>query len=264
MSIRERVESNVAIWLLGTLSTGFIAGIGTYKGILEIAHLTVISKSVSPSKLAQGIEKMKKQNDELRMQIENLKIDRTNKTDTTRASDDSDRLPRERGSTNLPLFLPLKLSAPNFFRSVRFTGDNCEIFYLEKAAPLGLGFVEIGRKLSSIRSMYPTLVPEGIADSLKYTFSEGPFESVVYSLSSDDHDPKVIRIEYRFKNEEAKHLVRKEASKVFEHFKYSARDRGLIVEWKNVDGFNVEIGDAYVVKRRSLSDIVEEIDRSPL
>ena len=38
-SIRDRVENNATVWLLGTLLTGFLAGIATYEGILRIAAL---------------------------------------------------------------------------------------------------------------------------------------------------------------------------------------------------------------------------------
>jgi hypothetical protein len=44
MSFKERVENNVVVWLLGTLFAGFLAGIGTYQTLLEIAKLAVISK----------------------------------------------------------------------------------------------------------------------------------------------------------------------------------------------------------------------------
>jgi hypothetical protein len=45
MSLKDRIENNVTVWLLGSLLTGFLAGIGTYKAILEIAHLKVVSAS---------------------------------------------------------------------------------------------------------------------------------------------------------------------------------------------------------------------------
>ncbi len=44
MTFKEKVENNVIIWLLGTLLVGFLSGIATYKGILEIAGQTTISK----------------------------------------------------------------------------------------------------------------------------------------------------------------------------------------------------------------------------
>lgn len=43
MNLRERIENNLAVWLLSTLLTGFLAGIGTYKAILDIAQLKTIS-----------------------------------------------------------------------------------------------------------------------------------------------------------------------------------------------------------------------------
>lgn len=44
MKIRERIEDNLTIFFLATLLTGFLAGIGTYEAILNIAHLKVISE----------------------------------------------------------------------------------------------------------------------------------------------------------------------------------------------------------------------------
>ncbi len=43
MGFKKKIEDNVVLWLLGTLLAGFLAGIGTYKGILEIAQLKVVS-----------------------------------------------------------------------------------------------------------------------------------------------------------------------------------------------------------------------------
>lgn len=45
MNIRERIENNLVIVFLATLLTGFLAGIGAYEAILNIAHLKVISEA---------------------------------------------------------------------------------------------------------------------------------------------------------------------------------------------------------------------------
>jgi hypothetical protein len=45
MSLREKIEDNLTIWLLTMLVTGFVAGIATYKAILEIAQLEVVPKA---------------------------------------------------------------------------------------------------------------------------------------------------------------------------------------------------------------------------
>jgi hypothetical protein len=42
--IKEKVENNVVVWMLGTLLAGFLAGIGTYEGALEIMNLETVSK----------------------------------------------------------------------------------------------------------------------------------------------------------------------------------------------------------------------------
>lgn len=43
-NIKEKIENNVVVWMLGTLLTGFLAGIATYKGALEIMSLETIGK----------------------------------------------------------------------------------------------------------------------------------------------------------------------------------------------------------------------------
>jgi hypothetical protein len=44
LTIRERVEQNVAIWLLGTLGAGFAAGFGAYETILQVSQREVVAK----------------------------------------------------------------------------------------------------------------------------------------------------------------------------------------------------------------------------
>jgi hypothetical protein len=39
-SLRERVEDNLALFILGILFAGFVAGLGFYKGALEILGAT--------------------------------------------------------------------------------------------------------------------------------------------------------------------------------------------------------------------------------
>jgi len=41
-NIKERIEHNITLWILGTLLTGFLSGIGVYRTIQEIAGLTVV------------------------------------------------------------------------------------------------------------------------------------------------------------------------------------------------------------------------------
>ncbi len=42
--IKEKIENNIVVWMLGTLLTGFVAGIGTYEGALKIMDLETINK----------------------------------------------------------------------------------------------------------------------------------------------------------------------------------------------------------------------------
>lgn len=45
MNFKEKIENHPMTWLLGLLFAGFLAGIGTYEGILKIAKLETVSKS---------------------------------------------------------------------------------------------------------------------------------------------------------------------------------------------------------------------------
>ena len=42
-SIKNRVEQNVTVWLLGTLLTGFLSGIGVYRAVQDMAGLGVVA-----------------------------------------------------------------------------------------------------------------------------------------------------------------------------------------------------------------------------
>jgi len=44
MDIRKRVEQNVTIWLLSTLTAGFLAGWGAYETILKVTQRVVVAK----------------------------------------------------------------------------------------------------------------------------------------------------------------------------------------------------------------------------
>jgi hypothetical protein len=76
MSFKERIEDNAALWLLGTLLTGFIAGLGAYKGILEIAQLAVVPKTSDVVSLRQENQRLKYEAEHLK--AENQKIRKTN------------------------------------------------------------------------------------------------------------------------------------------------------------------------------------------
>jgi hypothetical protein len=44
MGLKERIENNAVVWFLGAVVACFLAGIGTYEGILRIAKLEVVSQ----------------------------------------------------------------------------------------------------------------------------------------------------------------------------------------------------------------------------
>jgi hypothetical protein len=60
-NIREKIERNVTIWLLSTLLTGFLAGIGVYRAVQDMAGLKIMS--------AVDLANSKRQLDELQQKL---------------------------------------------------------------------------------------------------------------------------------------------------------------------------------------------------
>lgn len=60
-NIREKIERNVTIWLLSTLLTGFLAGIGVYRAVQDMAGLKIMS--------AADLANSKRQFDELQQKL---------------------------------------------------------------------------------------------------------------------------------------------------------------------------------------------------
>ncbi len=60
-SIRNRVEQNVTVWLLGTLLTGFLSGIGVYRAVQDMAGLRIVAVA--------DLENLKRQFGELEQKL---------------------------------------------------------------------------------------------------------------------------------------------------------------------------------------------------
>ena len=45
MGLRQKIEDNLAIWLFSALVTGFLAGVGAYQAVLQMAQLEVVSRA---------------------------------------------------------------------------------------------------------------------------------------------------------------------------------------------------------------------------
>lgn len=69
MNIKDKVEQNVIVWLLGTLLTGFGSGIATYKAVIEIADLRVVPSSEDPEELKKQLSQMGAEKSELLAEV---------------------------------------------------------------------------------------------------------------------------------------------------------------------------------------------------
>jgi len=91
MNLRERIENNLTLWLLGVAVSSFIAGIGAYKGILEIAKLDTIQKGTYVEReqydlLQKNFNELKSKFQLLNDTLSEIDIDKVNTNSTSRLS----------------------------------------------------------------------------------------------------------------------------------------------------------------------------------
>ena len=86
MTLKERIENNLAIWFLGAIVTGFLAGVGAYQGILSIAQLEVVQKGAG-SQFTGPVKKLVgAKSDQLQMRISELTSEHDKRMDDLQKS----------------------------------------------------------------------------------------------------------------------------------------------------------------------------------
>jgi len=208
MNLRERIEDNLTIWLLTTLVTGFVAGAGAYKAILEIAQLTVISKA---------------------------RLEQLEAHDKTIQSQDDKQPP----TNPEPLLLEISKGEPSF--------DHKSINFSEKLPPFPENFelIRPGMRLSEARAGLPN---GELSSSGWYSidFDSGPFSTVVFYREFNDlgsEDPAIGSINFRFRNESARQAVVSAALRDFGGITHRSESLGATLVWPDLHGFELVIDD---------------------
>jgi hypothetical protein len=75
MGLKEKIENHPLVWFLSALLAGFLAGIATYKAILEIAQLEVVPKqsiTVGNAKSPDSPKTQEKENKKYKVTLEEM------------------------------------------------------------------------------------------------------------------------------------------------------------------------------------------------
>jgi hypothetical protein len=218
MNLRERIEDNLTVWLLGTLLTGFLTGLGAYKQILEIAQLEVIPK-VKLEQLQAAASQVTHMT-----QANGLKVDAAEPT-PKEASDSTGEASTSVSSAQVH---ELRLSAsaspfPEHYDSVR-----------------------LGMKLSEAQ----LILPGGRMNAEYYSVDlDSPlFTGVQFVALGHESDPKIESVYFRFRDEGAKRIVISSLLKEIGHLPHKSESLGQRLIWPNVHGFNLTIEDNYVIE----------------
>lgn len=194
MTLKERIEQNIAIWLLGTLLTGFLSGIGAYRGILEIAALDVAPKG--------KLESLEKQNEVLNTQIaQRDELLRGLKTELEQKKREKEKTKIERVNPTPIAQAPLASAAPKApqdplrGKSISIYFENwaaaTAIRYKEKLEERGLQFInfseaKIGKGISSLRIYYRNDGDVVAAQALLRFLKDGKIDN---RISYTEHAP---------------------------------------------------------------------------
>ncbi len=73
MTIKERVDASPIYWLSASLLAGFLAGLGTFKGIVEIAQLQIVPRSQSFEQMKARVSELEFLNSDLDEQLEKVR-----------------------------------------------------------------------------------------------------------------------------------------------------------------------------------------------
>lgn len=135
MTLKERVEENIVLWLLGSLLTGFLSGIATYRTVQEVGGLEPVSK-IAYKALEQRAGESEASTTRLQNELSKVK-------------DQLDAARRQGGHTSVPPVIPA--AKPADFPELR--GLTVEMWFPETLASKA---IEVKSKLQNF-GMYVAL-----------------------------------------------------------------------------------------------------------
>lgn len=245
MTLRERIENNPAIWLFGALGTGFLAGLGAYKSILEIAQLDVVPKA--------RLEELEAGS---RPEVEPEPIQQVSESSNGGPSPEK---PTARMSSQPGRNVASRDSQEEFIQKPDRPEETEEAeppeFRLSEALPPfpeNFDLIRPGMKLSEARAAFP----RGEVSSRWYSvgIESGLFTHVVFYIHilSRGEDPPIDSIHFFYRDAEARQVVISETLRNFGGIKHSSESLGVVLSWPDVNGFALILDDnSYEVSLRN-------------
>ncbi len=269
MSLREKIENNLAIWMFGALGAGFLAGIGTYKSIMDIAQLDVIPKSrleeleggcKPKTEAIEPINEVSKPTDSPdseKLQAQSSpSVSKTSQSPEERGLEERNTASRESSSDFLQELFgtaeseksePLEMresekSEPLEMREAE-KPEALEMRFSEGLVPFPEHFdlIRPGMRLSEARIAFP----DGKIFSRWYAvdIEGGPFSNVSYHMPRGE-DPPIEVIHFYFRSDEAKKLVVSETLRKFGGISHSSESLGAVLSWPDINGFALTLSDS--------------------
>jgi hypothetical protein len=214
MNLRERIENNLIVWLFSTLLAGFLAGIGTYKTILEVAQLEVVSKA---------------------------KLEQLQATQREPAKDDAFLLTAPSDQVKAETTPVPPVSGPN--KAVAPAQNLLKFSSQSPPFPEHYDSVKLGMRLSEARIAAPG--GKLSADTYTIDLDTGPFSSVSFYVLAAEEDPRIEFVVFRFRDQAARQAVLTTALREFGNLPHRSESLGERLVWPDVNGFELTIEDSY-------------------
>ncbi len=214
MNFRERIEDNLVVWLLGTLLTGFLAGVGAYKAILETAQLEVVP----------------------RVKLEQLQATASS---SRAASNESPSLANHSGEDTADSKPTDKAPAP----VPPIQAGEFRISASASPFPEHYDSVRPGMKLSEAQ----VVLPGGklSADFYAADLDSPIFSRVQFIAFSPESDPKIEFAVFHFRDEGARQIVISSLLKEIGNLPHRSESLGQRLRWPDVNGFDLTVEDSY-------------------
>jgi hypothetical protein len=206
MSLREKIENNLIVWLFSTLLAGFMAGVGTYKTILEVAQLEVVSKAKLEQLEATSLEPAKDAVSPAALSEKLRHVSEPNK-----------------GNALAQSILIFSSHAPPF--------------------PEHHDSIKPGMRLSEARLAVP--VGELSAGTYAVDIDTGLFSSVSFYAFAAEEDPPIEVVTFTFRDQAARQAVLTAILREFGHLPHRSESLGERLVWPDVNGFELTIEDSF-------------------
>ena len=117
--------------------------------------------------------------------------------------------------------------------------NNERIFEYGNPIPVGLSYLRIGVRVSQLVAAYPPPIGQLHPTFFMIGFGRGPFRYLSGAFQSNCEDPMIVSIFGSFRDEAAAEAGREQALTAFAACKVKQTVLGTVLEWTDINGFEV-------------------------